>query len=68
MKLQERLTKAQKEQIATEQKKYNKAVARAKKEGRDFDPLDDAPTEDPSKRDDPVQKAIMDIWFGKTNG
>ena len=64
MKIQEAFSKIQKEQIAAEQKRYNEAVARAKKEGRDFDPLDDAPTGDPATSD-PVQKAILDIWYGK---
>ena len=64
----ERLTKSQKDQIEAEQKRYNASVARAKKEGRDFDPLDDAPTPDVTSND-PVQKAIQNIWRGgKTNG
>ena len=57
------LTKTQKAQIDAEQKKYNEAVARAKKAGKEFDPLDDAPT--PAPGNDPVQIAISKIWFGK---
>ena len=71
MKLQQRLTKAQMARISAEQKRYAAAVARAKKEGRDFDPLDEAPTGnlDPASYNDPVQKASRDIWFGeKTHG
>lgn len=68
MNLKERLTEAQQKQIDAEQKRYDAAVARAKKEGREFDPEDDAPTingDDPA----PVQQAILEIWFNKkTNG
>ena len=65
----ERLTKSQKDQIEAEQKRYNASVARAKKEGRKFDPLDDAPTDDGKQTDDPVKNAIREIWRGgKTNG
>ena len=69
MKLKECLTEAQQQQIEAEQKRYDASVARAKKEGREFDPLDDAPTADRDNKNDPVQQAIHEIWFNKkTNG
>ncbi len=69
MTITERLTKAQQKQIEAEQKRYEASVARAQKEGRDFDPLDDAPTDDNEPTNDPVKKAIREIWMDKkTNG
>ena len=62
-------TEAQQKQIDAEQKRYDAAVARARKEGREFDPLNDAPTPGKDFKKDPVQQAIYKIWFHKkTNG
>ena len=66
MELRKRFTAAQQKRIAAEQNRYDKAVARAKKEGRPFNPLDEAPTQGP-ETNDPVEKEIMKIWYGKEN-
>ena len=59
MTLKERLTEAQQKQVDAEQKRYNTLKA---KEGKNFDPLDHAPTADGGKENDPVQQAIHKIW------
>ena len=67
MTLIDRLTKSQRETIDAEQKRYNESQEKARKAGRDFDPLDDAPT--PTDKDPVVSKKIQEIWYGnKTNG
>ena len=65
MTLTERLTEDQQKQIDAEQERYDASVARAQKEGREFDPLDDAPTPSKDYEKDPVQKAIQEIWSNK---
>ena len=68
MTLSIRLTIAQQKQIVAVQKKYDAAVARDQKEGREFDPLNYAPTPGKDFEKDPVQQAIHKIWFNKKTG
>ena len=63
MQLRKRFTAAQQKRIETERKRHEEAVARAKEEGRPFNPLDEAPTQGP-ETNDPVEKEIRKIWYG----
>ena len=64
MELNKRLTKEQQKLVDAEQKRYDLARKRAAEKGEKFDPLNDAPTVDGSKSNDPVERAIHNIWFG----